>query len=159
MLGFILFQIVYALQSSSSVEKLDIRTEFSSIVVKSTRERDVWSLLYCSGANLRREVIQNGAGRKLISYLDFTNVSWRKNIIAFTLLFSRRVISGSRWWVGVPMESKQVWYCFVFCSIEQGVCTRERQEEFESHSCRAVFNSAASEAKPGAMRCGFNYRK
>ena len=62
-----IFQIVCGLRSSSSVEKLDLCTRLSSGVVKCNRERNVWSLLYCSGANVRGEAIQTGQEANIIS--------------------------------------------------------------------------------------------
>ena len=71
---------------------------------------------FCLYFNARREGEERSSlerGRKLTSDLDFTDICWRKNIIAFTVLFYFKVTFGSRWPVEVP-GSRRVWYCFVF---------------------------------------------
>ena len=50
-------------------------------------------MLHCSGAKVRREAKRGG---KLTSYLDFTEVSSRKNISALAVLFNRKFRYDSR---------------------------------------------------------------
>ena len=61
-------------------------------------ERDICSVVYCSGTKARREVIQNEAGN--CYDLDFTKVSSQKNISALLCYFIVSVdtilASGSR---------------------------------------------------------------
>ena len=57
-------------------------------------ERDVCSVLYCSGTKARREAIQNEAGSW--DDLDCTKVSSRKNISALAVLFYRKFRYDSR---------------------------------------------------------------